>query len=468
MKISNTVTEIRNVRIPDFFDLSISKRMTVKIDNGNIISVDPFSAGSNTKIDTGDSIIDGRGMVLIPGMVNMHAHTAMTLLRGTAEDCSSADWFNKHIWIYEQSLTPDDVYTGTLLGGAEMLLNGITTVADHYFAMDRAWQAYDKLGMRADLCWAVFGLGDQVEAKLEKAIAFNSAYRGKSPLINISMGPHSPYLCPDDFLKRIAGIAADEKMKLHIHVSEEEAQVTASINAHGKTPIEVLRDTGILRPCRTASSAASSELGKAAGSASIDDLPTILAHAYYATDSDLKILAESSCISAHCPKTYLRFGDSHNFLPRTLEAGAAVALGTDGAASNSTMNLYEAARLAALMGKSSAGNAEKAGLGEVLPLLFSGGRALGLPNYGKIVPGAPADLVLIDTETPSMFPGNNLFADILYSMDGRNIHSVIVNGRMVVEDGKLLTADYRGLLTEAKKISARLLATKADKPMQEY
>ncbi len=460
MKKSNTVTEIRNVRIPDFFDLSISEGMTVKIDKGYIVSVEAYSNSSDTEADTNESIIDGRGMVLIPGMVNMHAHTAMTLLRGTAEDCNSAEWFNKHIWIYEQSLTPDDVYTGTLLGGAEMLLNGITAVADHYFAMDRAWQAYAELGMRADLCWAVFGFGDQVDPELEKALAFNSAYRGKSPLINISMGPHSPYLCPDDFLKRIASIAADEKMKLHIHVSEEEAQVRASMNAHGKTPIEVLRDTGVLRPCINA--------GSAAGSASFDDLPTILAHSYYATDSDLKILAESSCISAHCPKTYLRFGDSHNFLPRTLETGAAVALGTDGAASNSTLNLFEAARLAALMGKSSSGNAEKAGIGEVLPLLFSGGRALGLPNYGKIVPGAPADLVLIDTETPSMFPGNNLYADILYSLDGRNIHSVIVSGRMLVEDGKLLTADYRGLLNEAKKISARLLATKADKPMQEY
>ena len=441
----NQITEIRNVRVPDFFGLTVAENMTVTIKDGIIESVAPALKDSAADSDdVGFGVIDGGGKVIIPGMTNMHAHTAMTLLRGTAEDCNPIDWFNKHIWIYEQGLVPDDIYVGTLIGGAEMLLNGVTAVADHYFAMDRAWRAYDELGMRADLSWALFGGGEGVEENLQTAIDFNAEFAGKSPLISVSMGPHSPYLCPDEFLKSVVGIAERDGLKLHIHVAEDARQVEISMRERGKTPIEVLRDTGVLRR------------------------NTILAHAFYATDRDFEIMAECDCIAAHCPKTYLRGGDSHDFLPRALAAGAGLALGSDGPASNSTMNIAEAARLAALMGKSSSGNGENASLGQVLPLMFAGGQTLGLKNYGAVVPGAPADLVLLDLSTPEMFPGNNLFADILYGLDGRNIHSVMVDGRLLVEDGKLLTVDYRALRDEAQAIAKRLVSTKADAPMQKY
>lgn len=450
MQNKKAITEIRNVTIPDFLNLTTTENMSVRIKDGMIDSVvtNEKDAGTNSK----NEAIDAKGMMLIPGMVNMHTHTAMTLLRGTAEDVGAVDWFNKYIWIYEQGLTPEDIYIGSLIGGAEMLLNGVTAVADHYFSMEQAWRAYDELGMRADLSWALFGLGDAVEDNLQSALAFNAEYRHKSALINLSMGPHSPYLCPDDFLRRIVKIAEDEKMKMHIHVAEDYRQIEISMKEHGKTPIEVLRDTGVLR------SANSSDGG----------LPTILAHAFYASDSDFKIMAESNCIAAHCPKTYLRFGDTHDFLPRAIQSGAVVGLGTDGPASNSTMNIAEAARLAALMGKSASGNAENASIGDVLPLMFAGGRALGLPNYGEIVPGAPADLVLLDLNTPEMFPGNNVFADILYGLDGRNIHSVLVDGKLLVEDRRLLTVDYKALRSEARGIAKRLLSTDASAPMQEY
>ena len=439
---NNRINMIRNVSVPDFFKLSVTDGMAVALKDGMIEKVMKDPGG-----EVGASELDGRGMLVVPGMVNLHAHTAMTLLRGTAEDCGAVDWFNKYIWIYEQGLTPDDVYTGTLLGGAEMLLNGVTAVADHYFGMDRAWRAFDELGMRADLSWAVFGLGDDAEEKLDEALGFSRDYRGKSPLIGISLGPHSPYLCPDPFLGKIARVASDENFKLHIHVAEDYRQMEISARERGKTPIEVLRDTGVLRQGGPG---------------------TILAHAYYATDSDLGMMAGANCTAAHCPKTYLRFGDSHDFLPRALSAGAGLALGSDGPASNSTMNIAEAARLAALMGKGASGRAEAATIGEVLPLMFSGGRALGLPNYGEVVPGAPADLVLLDLSTPEMFPGNNVFADLLYGLDGRNVDTVIVDGRPVVAGGELLTVDFRALREEARAIARRLVSTSADRPMQEY
>ncbi len=450
------ILEIRNVRIPDFHSFTVAENMTVRIGGGKILSLssshetgEELSASVKTQ---GISLIDGKGMTLIPGMTNLHAHSAMTLLRGSAEDCNAIDWFNKHIWIYEQGLKADDIYIGTLLGGAEMLLNGVTAVADHYFAMDRAWRAYDELGMRADLSWAVFGVGDTVEQDLAHALDFTREYRGKSPRIGVSLGPHSPYLCPDDFLKKIVKIAEEEQLKIHIHAAEDERQIEISMQEKGKTPIEVLRDTGVLKKA---------EKGTA-------PISTILAHSFYATDRDLAIMAESSCITAHCPKTYLRFGDSHNFVPRGLEAGIQLGLGTDGPASNSTMDIAEAARLAALMGKAASGNAQAARVQEILPMMFAGGEIFGRGDARKIVPGANADLVLLDLDSPDMFPGTNLFADLLYGLNGRHVHTVIVDGKVLVQNGKLLTVDYRALKEEAGAIAHRLLSTKADTPMQEY
>ena len=440
---------IRNVNIPDFGKMSVAHGMDIYIEEGMILKVTPSGGGSGEKHEGIEEIIDGRGMTAVPGMVNTHAHTAMTLLRGCAEDLNAEEWFNKRIWIYEQGLTPEDVYLGSLLGAAEMLLNGVTCVADHYFAMDQAWVAFDQAGIRADLAWAVFGMGEGAEAGYERALDFSREYSGNSRRITVSLGPHSPYLCPDDFLVKTAGDAADLGLKLHIHVAEDERQMVLSAGERKKTPIEVLYDTGILR-----------DRGK--GSAAI------LAHAYWAIDSDMDIIAGCDAGIAHCPKTYARFGDFHDFLPRALERNLSVGMGSDGPASNSNMNLSEAARLAAMIAKGTTGNAGEGSIASVLPLMFAGGGILGLPNYGALVPGAPADIVLLDLSTPEMFPGTNIFADLLYCLDARNVDTVVVDGRVVVENGVLLTVDLESLKEEAAAAAARLISTRADRPMQTY
>ena len=126
----------------------------------------------------------------------------MTLLRGAAEDCTVEDWFNRYVWRYERALTPEDVYVGTLLGAAEMLLGGVTCVADHYFHMDRAWEAYRESGMRADLAWAAFGAGEGWQRQWAEALEFSRAFAGREPRLAVSLGPHSPYICPESFLTR--------------------------------------------------------------------------------------------------------------------------------------------------------------------------------------------------------------------------------------------------------------------------
>jgi len=438
---------IKDTTLLSFTNLSIRENTDILIE-GNRIARIGKKLCKEEQLLSGHEVINGRGLYLIPGLVNAHAHTGMTLLRGAAEDVRIEDWFNKYIWIYEQNLTPDDVYFGTLLGAAEMLLSGVTLVADHYFFMDRAWQAYKDIGIRADLSWALFGTGDNWQAVFRQALDFTEKYINRDPRLTISLGPHSPYICSDEFLRECVKQAEGLKVKLHIHVSEEKNQVSRSLEERGKTPVEVLHSTGILRP------------------------GTILAHAYYATDGDLELIKQSGAGVAHCAKTYLKFGDLHNFLPRALAAGINLAFGTDGPCSNNTMNIFEVARDAALLAKSSVKDAESATIKNLLPLFSGGGRVLGLPAYGEIIQGAPADLVLIDPASPNMQPEHNVFANILYSLGERNIHTVIVDGKVVVSNGKLvnfpLTGGMAELYNEIAKIKNRITRAGRGGPMQSY
>jgi len=432
---------IRNTTVLDFATLSRRAGVDVLVLGNRVRRIAPGLAG--TSAASGESI-DGTGLYLIPGLVNTHCHAAMTLLRGAAEDCLVEDWFNRHIWMYERSLAPEDVYWGTLLAAAEMLLGGVTCVADHYFHMGQAFRACEESGIRADLAWAVFGVGDGWERQVAEAMDFTTGHRDANPRIALSLGPHSPYICPASFLSSVADKAGALGLKMHIHVSEEKGQVERSLSEKGRTPVQVLADSGVLRP------------------------GTVLAHAYHSTDADLALIRDKGAGIAHCAKTYMKFGDVRDFLPRALAAGVRVGLGTDGPASNSTLSIFETARCAALLAKSAVRDARAARIGEILPLCHAGGEVLGLAGYGRLEEGSLADLVLLDPRTPSMVPEHDVFANILYSLGERNVHTVIVDGKVLVREGRLLHLDMEELRRRAAEITARLVAGAGGQPMQRY
>jgi 5-methylthioadenosine/S-adenosylhomocysteine deaminase len=432
---------IRNTTILDFATLSRRAGVDVLVLGNRVRRIAPGLAG--TSAASGESI-DGTGLYLIPGLVNTHCHAAMTLLRGAAEDCLVEDWFNRHIWIYERSLAPEDVYWGTLLAAAEMLLSGVTCVADHYFHMGQAFRACEESGIRADLAWAVFGVGDGWERQVAEAMDFTTGYRDNNPRIAVSLGPHSPYICPASFLSSVADKAGALGLKMHIHVSEEKGQVERSLAEKGRTPVQVLADSGVLRP------------------------GTVLAHAYHSTDEDLALIRDKGAGIAHCAKTYMKFGDVRDFLPRALAAGVRVGLGTDGPASNNSLDIFETARCAALLAKSAVHDARTARIGEILPLCHAGGEVLGLAGYGRLEEGSLADLVLLDPRTPSMVPEHDVFANILYSLGDRNVHTVIVDGKVLVREGRLLHLDMEELRRRASEITSRLIAGAGGQPMQRY
>ena len=432
---------IRNTTILDFASLSRRAGVDVLVLGNRIRRIAPGIAG--TSAASGESV-DGTGLYLVPGLVNTHCHAAMTLLRGAAEDCLVEDWFNRHIWMYERSLAPEDVYWGSLLATAEMLLSGVTCVADHYFHMDQAFRACEEIGIRADLAWAVFGVGDGWERQVAEAMDFTTGHRDANPRIAVSLGPHSPYICPASFLSSVADKAGALGLKMHIHVSEEKGQVERSLAQKGKTPVQVLADSGVLRP------------------------GTVLAHAYHSTDADLALIRKAGAGIAHCAKTYMKFGDVRDFLPRALAAGVRVGLGTDGPASNNSLDIFETARCAALLAKCAVRDARAARIGEILPLCHAGGEVLGLSGYGRLEEGSLADLVLLDPRTPSMVPEHDVFANILYSLGERNVHTVIVDGKVLVREGRLLHLDMEELRRRVAEITSRLVAGAAGQPLQRY
>jgi 5-methylthioadenosine/S-adenosylhomocysteine deaminase len=369
----------------------------------------------------------------MPGLINTHAHVAMVLFRGLAEDVAFRPWFNDYIWPLEHNLTEGDVHIGSLIGMAESLMGGVTTVNDHYFNMDEAAHAVAALGIRAMLGWAVFGSGGAT--MLKRAEQFALEWRGAaSGRILTAMAPHAPYTCSDDFLRASAKIAQRHALPIHIHAAETLEQTQASLQRTGLTPIQVLERTGVL------------------------SAQTILAHACGVMDGDLERIAASGAGVSQCTKTYLKLGMEVAPVVAMRQAGIPVGVGTDGAASNNTLDVWESMRLMALIQKQQAHSGEAMPIAQVIYAATRGGaHALGLGDcLGALEPGFLADLILLDLGALHHQPLHDIGASLVYNTQPAEVHTVIVDGRVVVQNRRLLTLDIGPVLAEASAARQRL------------
>ena len=414
--------------------------MDILIEGQKISAVKPTVSIDHKDVD----LIDASGMLAIPGMINTHAHVPMVLFRNAGPDLNANDWFNKIIFPLEANLTPEDVYWGAQLGIAEMIEAGITCVADHYFYMDSVARAIEQSGMRANLVWAVFG--HEGTQKLEETIAFVECWQGKADgRITTWLGPHSPYLCDPNFLSRCASEAKNLGIGTHIHVSETTEQVTLSFDRHGKSPVRVLQDSGIL------------------------DQPCILAHCLYPSDEDLEIIADHPAGIAQAPKTYLSLAMGLADLPKYLRYGIPVGLATDGAVSSSNLNLFEQMRLTGLTQKHHSRDAEQMDLDTLLDLAFQGGaRVLHQPNLGNLKPGYLADLVLLRQDRASAHPVINQTANLVYNLGAADVDTVICNGEVIYLHGEHKTLNKAEIIAEVNQRLEGLLKINLEKKIAKY
>lgn len=418
-------TAIRNVRI---LDARKEIRGDVLIEGDRIAEVG--------RVGKADREIDGAGRAVIPGLINTHTHAAMTLLRGYGGDMGLEDWLAKKIWPLERHLTEDDVYHGTRLACAEMLTTGTTAFNDMYYFPESVARAAEEMGIRAAVSAVFF---DKVEgkppeeilARIERALA---ALR-RFPNVIPAVGPHAPYTCSFELLREAAKIAEREGVPLHFHLAETEQETAGA----GRPLVEALDEIGFLSP------------------------RLIAAHSIWLQEADIRRLAARGVNVSHCPASNMKLasGRSKDGRPRAFPwralhaAGVNVALGTDGAASNNSLDMFGAMKEAALLQKHAEADPTAAPAREVFAAAtVNGARALGL-RAGLIEPGYLADLVLIDLERPYFCPGHDLLADLVYAARGDCVDTVLVGGRVVVERGRV--PGQARILEEARQAARRLV-----------
>lgn len=380
-----------------------------------------------------DETIDASGHVLLPGFFNAHCHSPMTFERGWAEDLPFPRWLNEKIWVAESALTPDDVYWGAALAACEMIRSGTVGFNDHYFYMDRVADVVVESGLKAMLTWCVFGIGDDKEIGpgADSQLAFSSEWRDRAEgRIHTCLGPHSPYVCPPEFLSRVVERAGELNMGIHLHVAESQEQVKKSLERHGMTPVQHLHALGVFKH------------------------HTIAAHCLALTPDDQAILAESGVFIPRTPITYMKLAMPIGVSMTQLgEAGIErIALGSDGPASNAVMDMWDILRQAVWLEKYLQQDPEALPGDTALRMATqNGAQAMSFNESGIIAEGRPADLILVDFDRPHLRPRHDVIASLVHAGRGADVSHVIVNGKLLMRDRELLTLDEERILYEAER-----------------
>lgn len=388
---------------------------------------DRFAAAQT--IDLGEALV-------LPGLVNSHGHAAMTLFRGLCDDAPLAVWLKNHIWPAEARLTPEATRLGTTLACAEMLASGTTCFLDAYLFADTEATAVEACGLRAVICQGVFDREADnfkaTEQALKTAAALADRLAGH-PRLKTAIFPHAVYTCSADTLVRCASLARSKDLLLSTHAAET-ARENADCETHnGARVIPYLHRLGLL--------------GK----------KTLLAHCVDLDEADRAILAFTGTAVSHCPKSNMKLASGIAPIQALRTAGVRLTLGTDGAASNNSLNLFSEMSVAALLQKVATGNPTALGAQSVLDMATrDGAEALGWPELGRLTVGAPADLCALDMTRPDLSPSCDPVSNVVYAASGGEVRLTMVAGRVLYRDGVFPELDYPGLRTAFQKAAADL------------
>ncbi len=413
---------------PDAGDL---KNGTVVIEGGKITEI-----GEKTK-EHAETVIDAKGSVVMPGLVNTHTHAAMTLFRGYADDLQLAEWLEKHIWPAEAQLRAEDVYRGSLLACLEMIRSGTTSFADMYFFMDETAKAVEASGIRASLSHGLIELWNKEkgETDLKEGKRFVRAWQGAADgRIKTMYGPHAPNTCSDEYLAKVKEEARKDGAGIHIHVLETEAELLAMKERYGKCSVHMLDDIGFFGP------------------------DVLAAHCVWLSDGDIEVLREKGVNVSHNPISNMKLASGTAPIYKMLERGVNVSLGTDGCASNNNLDLFEEMKTAALLHKLSTGNPTALPARQVLKMAtVNGAKALGTES-GMLKAGMKADLIIVDMKKPHLTPCFDVPSHLVYSAGGSDVRTTIVDGKVLMDDYRVLVMDEQKVIEEAQKAAEELAA----------
>lgn len=385
----------------------------------------------------GAETYDGKGLLFMPGLINSHGHTAMSLLRGYGDDMVLQEWLEQKMWPMEAKFTAEDVYRGTALSVLEMLKGGTTTFLDMYDHMDQVGKVVEESGIRAVLMRGVIGLcPPEVQAqKLQEAIRIARDWHGKADgRITTMMSPHAPYTCPPDYIEKFVQAAHDLDLPLHTHMSETKAEVQQNVDQYGVRPVQHLLNLGFF------------------------SRPSLVAHAVHLTDEEIEILAAHNVAVSHNPGSNLKLASGVARVPELLKAGVTVSLGTDGPASNNNLDMFEEIRLAALIHKGVSGDPTAVPALEALRMGTEyGAKSLYLNQVGKLAAGMKADIIAVNTDQAHFLPQTDYISHIVYSAGAKDVEHVWVDGKQVIRHGECLTLDEERIRFEAQAAFEGLL-----------
>jgi 5-methylthioadenosine/S-adenosylhomocysteine deaminase len=415
----------------------------VAVDGRDIVAVG--TAAEIAKQFTAAESLDARGQVVMPGLINTHTHAPMVLYRGLADDLALMEWLQKYIFPAEaKTVTPEFVRVGTRLAALEMIQSGTTTYADMYYFEEEVAKATRDAGLRGVLGQTIiqFPVPDAKTPAdgLARGLAFVKQF-STDALITPALAPHAMYTLDTATLERIRAAAERESAPLIIHLAETREEVAISNKQHKTSPVAYLESIGFW--------------GKAKSNTRV-----LAAHAVHVSPADITILAKRGVGVSHNPESNMKLASGTAPVPAMRAAGIPVGVGTDGAASNNDLDMFEAMRQAALLHKLQTGDPRTIPARTALEMATrEGARALGLEkSIGSLEPGKRADLIVVDMSSARQTPLYDPMSHLVYATHGDDVRTTIVNGRILMRDRTMLTLDERSVIAEARAQAARVRA----------
>ncbi|MEM2518193.1 MAG: amidohydrolase [Candidatus Bathyarchaeia archaeon] len=410
----------------------------VAIRNGKIVSIGKNESLRGIKAK---KIIDAKGKVALPGLINCHTHVAMTLFRGLAEDKPLNVWLQEIIWPLETKLTSEDVYAGALLGCLEMLKSGTTCFADMYFHEKAVAEAVRESGIRGVLSEGILEIGNREmgEKTFNNSLNFAKNFMGFAEgRVTTMLAPHAAYSCSPELLRKVKEKALELGVGVHIHLAESSEMFKEFERLYGCSEVTFLDKLGFF------------------------DGRVLAAHCISLSEADRRVLALRGVNVVHVPVANMKLGLDAARVKELVDLGVNVALGTDGPASNNTLDMFETMKAAALLQKHIYRDPSVLTAYQILRMAtLNGAKALGLDGLiGSLEVGKRADIVLVDLSKPHLKPLHNVYAALVYSARGSDVDTVIVDGKVVMENREVKTLDEEAVIERAEKCSVDLLARK--------
>lgn len=402
---------------------------SIGIRNGIIDYVGEYQEGMEAKYDR---VLNYKGKTAMPGFVNAHNHSAMTMFRNYADDMKLMDWLFNKIFPLEDKLTKEGAYYASSLAILEMIKSGTTTFCDMYMFMEQTAEAVIQSGMRAALGRGLQGeSGDDMDYRLKENLDLCEKYHGShGGRLRVNLSPHSVYTCSPAYLEKVGRTAAEIGAAVQIHLSETEDEVKNCMEKHGMSPIKLADKVGLLNH------------------------RTIAAHCLVVDDEDMEILKDRQVSVIHNPSSNMKLGSGVAPIKAMMDRGINVALGTDGASSNNNLDMLKEMRTASYLQKVILKDPTALPVDEVIRMAtVKGAKALGFKNTGEIKEGMAGDIIIINMDKPHYYPKYNVKPALIYSGNSNDVETVIIDGYIVMEKREIVTMDEERILYEVQRIA---------------